>query len=65
MRAGVEKVDVLGWKSIIRIAVANLLINIGIGGAKDATNNNILQAVKNATPSDNIIKQTVRRAQKL
>ena len=47
------------------MAVATLLVNIGIGGAKDPTKNNILQAVKNATPSDNIIKQTVRRTQKL
>ena len=50
---------------VIPISVATFLVNIGIGGAKDPTNNNILQAVKNATPSDNIIKQTVRRAQKL
>ena len=49
---------------VIPIAVATFLVNIGIGGAKDPTNNNIIQAVQNATPSDSTIKHTVMRAQK-
>ena len=44
--------------------MAAVLINIGIGGSKDPTNNNILLAVQNETPSDNAIKQIVRQAQK-
>ena len=44
--------------------MAAFLVNIGIGGAKDSSNNNILQAVQNATPSDNTINQIVRRAHK-
>ena len=48
---------------IIPIAVAAFLVNIGIGRAKYPTNNYIMRAVQNATPSDNIIKQILRRAQ--
>ena len=48
---------------VIPIAVAAFLVNIGISGAKDPTNNNILRAVQNSTPSDNTIKKIVRRAQ--
>ena len=44
--------------------MAAVLINIGIGGSKYPTNNNILLAVQNETPSDNAIKQIVRQAQK-
>ena len=48
---------------IIPIAVAAFLVNIGIGRAKYPTNNYIMRAVQNTTPSDNIIKQILRRAQ--
>ena len=48
---------------VIPIAVDDFLINIVIGRAKDPTNNNILRAVKNETPSEKIIKIIVRRAQ--
>ena len=50
--------------SLIWVAVDTFLVNIGIGGAKDPTKNNLLQAMQNATPYDNKIKQTVRQAQK-
>ena len=44
--------------------MAALLVNIGIGGAKEPTNNNILRAVQNTNPSDNTINQMLRQAQK-
>ena len=48
---------------IIPISVAAFLVIIGIGMAKEPTNNGILRSVQNATPSDNTIKKIVRRAQ--
>ena len=42
---------------VIPITVASFLVNIGIGGSKEPTNNGIMRAVKNATPSDNTQKK--------
>ena len=48
---------------VIPISVAAFLVNICIGGAKDPTNNDILQTMQNETPSENTINKIVRRAQ--
>ena len=48
---------------VMPIAVDNFLVNISMGGAKDPTKKNIMRAVQNATPSDNTIKQILRRVQ--
>ena len=47
---------------VIPIAVVAFLVNIGIGGAKDPANKNILQDVQNTTAPENTIKKIVRQA---
>ena len=48
---------------VIQIDVANLLVNIGIGGAKYTSNYDIMWFVQNKTSSDNKIRQIVRQEQ--
>ena len=48
---------------VIPIDVANLLVNIGIGGAKYTSNYDIMWFVQNKTSSDNKIRQIVRQEQ--
>ena len=46
---------------VIPITLVTFIFNIGIGGSKDLSNNSMMWAVQNATPSDKTIKRIVRR----